>query len=235
MATATGIAGGAPAGEVSDRARKVTLFLLTVTYFFSYMDRQILAILLEDIKADLLFVRHAAGSAVRLRLRAVLRHARHPGRSAGRPDEPDQHHLDRARAVERDDRCLRAGAEFHPAAGRARRGRNRGGRLQPAEPFDHCRPLSGGKACARTVDLLARRDAGRCGGADVRRKSYLFLRLARGVYRHRPPGGHAGNFSSSCSRPSRRAGPSRAQSTAKTSRASGRASPQSSRTARPAG
>ncbi|ABC62159.1 spinster family MFS transporter [Erythrobacter litoralis] len=54
MATATGIAGGAPAGEVSDRARKVTLFLLTVTYFFSYMDRQILAILLEDIKADLL-------------------------------------------------------------------------------------------------------------------------------------------------------------------------------------
>ncbi|WP_128893184.1 MFS transporter [Erythrobacter sp. HKB08] len=40
--------------EVSPRARQVTLFLLTVTYFFSYMDRQILAILLEDIKADLL-------------------------------------------------------------------------------------------------------------------------------------------------------------------------------------
>lgn len=41
-------------GEVSNGARKLTLFLLTVTYFFSYMDRQILAILLEDIKADLL-------------------------------------------------------------------------------------------------------------------------------------------------------------------------------------
>ena len=40
--------------EVSDKARKTTLLLLTVTYFFSYMDRQILAILLEDIKADLL-------------------------------------------------------------------------------------------------------------------------------------------------------------------------------------
>ena len=40
--------------EISDRARKITLFLLTATYFFSYMDRQILAILLEDIKADLL-------------------------------------------------------------------------------------------------------------------------------------------------------------------------------------
>ena len=39
---------------VSPRARRVTLVLLTVTYFFSYMDRQILAILLEDIKADLL-------------------------------------------------------------------------------------------------------------------------------------------------------------------------------------
>ena len=36
------------------KARRITLLLLTVTYFFSYMDRQILAILLEDIKADLL-------------------------------------------------------------------------------------------------------------------------------------------------------------------------------------
>ena len=52
MATATPATGGE--ADVSDRARKVTLFLLTVTYFFSYMDRQILAILLEDIKADLL-------------------------------------------------------------------------------------------------------------------------------------------------------------------------------------
>ncbi len=40
--------------EVSPKARRLTLFLLTVTYFFSYMDRQILSILLEDIKADLL-------------------------------------------------------------------------------------------------------------------------------------------------------------------------------------
>ena len=39
---------------VTDRQRKVTLTLLTITYFFSYMDRQILSILLEDIKADLL-------------------------------------------------------------------------------------------------------------------------------------------------------------------------------------
>ena len=41
-------------GEVSKTARNTTLALLTITYFFSYMDRQILAILLEDIKADLL-------------------------------------------------------------------------------------------------------------------------------------------------------------------------------------
>ena len=39
---------------INPRARRITLLLLTVTYFFSYMDRQILAILLEDIKADLL-------------------------------------------------------------------------------------------------------------------------------------------------------------------------------------
>ena len=40
--------------DVEPRARKVTLALLTITYVFSYMDRQILAILQEDIKADLL-------------------------------------------------------------------------------------------------------------------------------------------------------------------------------------
>ncbi|MXP14952.1 MFS transporter [Altererythrobacter confluentis] len=55
-AGATGAAPGAvsQSPEVSAKARKITLLLLTVTYFFSYMDRQILAILLEDIKADLL-------------------------------------------------------------------------------------------------------------------------------------------------------------------------------------
>lgn len=35
------------------KRRSLTLALLTITYFFSYMDRQILAILQEDIKADL--------------------------------------------------------------------------------------------------------------------------------------------------------------------------------------
>ena len=47
----------ATAPEIADtlalRRRTLTLAPLTVTYFFSYMDRQILAILLEDIKADL--------------------------------------------------------------------------------------------------------------------------------------------------------------------------------------
>ena len=39
--------------EVAIRRRTVTLGLLTAAYFFSYMDRQILAILQEDIKAEL--------------------------------------------------------------------------------------------------------------------------------------------------------------------------------------
>ena len=43
--------------EIADalamKRRGLTLTLLTLTYFFSYMDRQILAILLERIKADL--------------------------------------------------------------------------------------------------------------------------------------------------------------------------------------
>jgi MFS family permease len=41
------------ADEHALRRRSMTLALLTLTYFFSYMDRQILAILLEPIKADL--------------------------------------------------------------------------------------------------------------------------------------------------------------------------------------
>lgn len=41
------------AHQLSQRRRPLTLFLLTLTYFFSYMDRQILAILQEDIIRDL--------------------------------------------------------------------------------------------------------------------------------------------------------------------------------------
>jgi MFS family permease len=41
------------ADALAMRRRGMTLALLTTTYFFSYMDRQILAILLERIKADL--------------------------------------------------------------------------------------------------------------------------------------------------------------------------------------
>lgn len=40
--------------EVAIRQRNVTLGLLTAAYFFSYMDRQILAILQEDIRRELL-------------------------------------------------------------------------------------------------------------------------------------------------------------------------------------
>ena len=41
------------AEDLALKRRTLTLALLTLTYFFSYMDRQILAILLERIKADL--------------------------------------------------------------------------------------------------------------------------------------------------------------------------------------
>lgn len=44
---------GGPVAEHALKRRGLTLTLLTLTYFFSYMDRQILAILLELIKADL--------------------------------------------------------------------------------------------------------------------------------------------------------------------------------------
>ncbi|WP_375402435.1 spinster family MFS transporter [uncultured Sphingomonas sp.] len=51
--TAAPEAGAEMADARAMRRRGLTLGLLTLTYFFSYMDRQILAILLELIKADL--------------------------------------------------------------------------------------------------------------------------------------------------------------------------------------
>nr|WP_254447819.1 MFS transporter [Sphingomonas sp. ID1715] len=45
--------GATATAEQALSRRTLTLFLLTLTYFFSYMDRQILSILLEPIRADL--------------------------------------------------------------------------------------------------------------------------------------------------------------------------------------
>lgn len=53
-AAATGPGATLGADEVAIRRRGVTLALLTAAYFFSYMDRQILAILQEDIRRELL-------------------------------------------------------------------------------------------------------------------------------------------------------------------------------------
>lgn len=53
MATVAERALGAEADERALKRRGLTLTLLTLTYFFSYMDRQILAILQEAIKKDL--------------------------------------------------------------------------------------------------------------------------------------------------------------------------------------
>ncbi|MGJ3626092.1 hypothetical protein AB5I41_02365 [Sphingomonas sp. MMS24-JH45] len=63
--------------EIADtlalRRRGLTLALLTLTYFFRFIDRQILAILLEPIKADLKLHRYAARPALGARLRDFLR------------------------------------------------------------------------------------------------------------------------------------------------------------------
>ena len=130
--------------------------------------------------------RYATRPAVRPRLRAVLCNARHSRRGARRQGEPGQHHLRRARSVERDDGGLRPCAELRAASFGADRRRHRRGRLLPAQPLDHRRSLSSGEAGAGAVDLLSRRDARRGGGTNVRRQSDLFLRLADRFHRHRP-------------------------------------------------
>ena len=53
MQSPIGIAVEGMAHQLARKRRALSLFLLTLTYFFSYMDRQILAILQEDIIHDL--------------------------------------------------------------------------------------------------------------------------------------------------------------------------------------
>ena len=53
MQSPASVAADSLAHQLARRRRPLALFLLTLTYFFSYMDRQILAILQEDIIRDL--------------------------------------------------------------------------------------------------------------------------------------------------------------------------------------
>lgn len=64
------------------RARYYALGLLTVVYTFNFIDRQLLAILQESIKAELLLSDAQLGLLTGFAF-ALLRHRRHSHRSLG--------------------------------------------------------------------------------------------------------------------------------------------------------
>ncbi len=177
----TADAAGAPAPAA------LTLALLTFVYFFSYMDRQILAILLELIRKDLLLTDgHAARPAVGPCLCDLLCRAGHSGGATGGPDQPQEDHRAVAGTMERDDGGVRPRHQLPATAARAdRRRRGRGG-VEPAQPFDDRRSLRPARARQRDGDLFARRGARRCVRHDHRRDDRPFLWLARGDVRGRP-------------------------------------------------
>jgi hypothetical protein len=69
----------------NDRAGPMCSLLLTLVYTFNHIDRQILVILLEPIKADLNLNDTQLGLAVGARLRGFLCDAGHPDCHVGRP------------------------------------------------------------------------------------------------------------------------------------------------------
>ena len=69
----------------SKKSAYYALVLLTIVYSFNFIDRQLLAILQESVKADLDLSDSQLGPSDRLRLRRFLRGCRYSHCTMGRP------------------------------------------------------------------------------------------------------------------------------------------------------
>ncbi len=129
------------------------LFVLFVVYVFNFVDRQILSILIDPIKADLGASDTQMGFLTGFAFAVFYTVAGIPDRALGRPWRASQPDRDRPHGVERDDRALGRGAELSvPGAGAHRRRRRRGGG-QPARAFAHLGLLHARAARHRDLDL----------------------------------------------------------------------------------
>ena len=86
------------------------LAVLTALNVLNFVDRLLIAALAPLLIAELGLSRAQIGSARRLRVRLLLQCRRPLPRARRRPLAPDPARLRRARALERDDRALRAAA-----------------------------------------------------------------------------------------------------------------------------
>lgn len=121
-------------------------------------------------------------------LRAVLHRAGPADRALFRPGhhQPSSADRDCAGDLVGDDRAVRAGAEFLPAAARADRGRGRRGRLYAAGAFADQRPRPARAPQFGARLLFARHPDRDLAGDDDRRTARRLGRLADGLSDRRP-------------------------------------------------
>jgi hypothetical protein len=131
-----------PVGSTSPVAGgRVTLAILFAIFAVNFMDRQVVAILVEPIKRDLILSDTEMGCFMASRLQ---RSTQLPGsRLHGLPScgSGTDHQLV-ARAVQSDDCTLRSRDELLAASGSANRDCDRRRRHEPAVPFHHFRLIS---------------------------------------------------------------------------------------------
>ena len=121
--------------------RRLTLGILLAVFAANFMDRQIVAVLVEPIKRDLILSDTEMGCFMASRLQ---RSTQLPGsRLHGLPScgSGTDHQLV-ARAVQSDDCTLRSRDELLAASGSANRDCDRRRRHEPAVPFHHFRLIS---------------------------------------------------------------------------------------------
>ena len=124
-------------------ARHYALGILVVVYTFNFIDRQILSILLEPVKADLGLSDTAMGMLTGFAFAMFYATLGIPiARYADRSKSP-QSHCAGFRHLEFLHRPIGCGAKFLAFAGCTHRGRGWRGRLFATRPFDDCRLLSG--------------------------------------------------------------------------------------------
>src|SRR5437667_7252064 len=99
--------------------------VLTFVYIFSFIDRQILNLLVRPIRRDLGITDFQMSLLNGIQLRAFLHLLRHPTWPARRFEEPPHYHRCGLRGLERDDCGMRARQELRADAAAARWGGRR--------------------------------------------------------------------------------------------------------------
>ena len=172
--------------RTSAARRTIAVVMLFAVGTINFVDRQLLAVLVEPIRAQLPLQRHAIWAADGPRLCLVLRGAGVAGRDGGRPLAPRAVGRGGVPGMERLHCGVRTGDLVRPARGAALRRRGRRGGRHRAVAVGHRRLLPARTARAADRRVHLQRTIGRVPGRGVRRLGGGGYRLARRVHRDRP-------------------------------------------------